>query len=90
MKYVFSASVLFLALAILTCLLIPRYYLIVVSADSPLVQMGPFATQAGCESARHRIPDAMFGNSDLTHDQSPTYANGREKMTQFMVCVPSR
>lgn len=87
MKYGFSASVLALALAILIYALMPRYYLIVASAssgDSPLalVQMGPFATQAGCEGARRRIPDAIFG---IVVDEKD-----REFFSHHMVCVSSR
>ncbi len=59
MKYVISASI--LALAILICAFMPRYYLIVAFPEKPVVQIGPFATQAGCEGARHRILDALLG-----------------------------
>ena len=91
MKYVLSASILVLAVAILIYALMPRYYLIVASpTDSRLVQVGPFATQAGCEGARYRIPDAIFGNSDLTLEKGPAYLQAREKMSRFMVCVSSR
>ena len=87
MKYVFSASILALALAILIYALMPRYYLIVASPTSsdspvPVVQLGPFATQAGCERARLRVPDAMLGinlNEEI-----------RELFSQHMVCVSSR
>jgi len=72
--------------------LMARYYLIVApggGGNSPLalVQIGPFATQAGCESARNRIPDAMFGNSDLNEKANE---KGSKAMSQFMVCVSSR
>ena len=87
MKYAISASILAVGLAILIFDLMPRYYLIVVSTssgDSPLavVQIGPFATQAGCEGARRRIPDAIFGTA---LDQ-----NDREFFSRRMVCVSSR
>ena len=87
MKYVLSASVLAVAFAILIYALMPRYYLIVVSptsSDSPVsvVQLGPFATQAGCERARVRVPDAILG-FDLTEE-------ARELFSRHMVCVSSR
>jgi hypothetical protein len=86
-KYILSASVLALALAILIYALMPSYYLIVVSAssgDSPLavVQMGPFATQAACERARRRVPDAIFG---INLDEKT-----REFFSRRMVCLSSR
>jgi hypothetical protein len=86
-KYIFSASILALAAAILIYALIPRYYLIFASPESsstPVVQVGPFATQAGCESARHRLTEIVFGTSD------PAYQQARDKMSRFMVCVSSR
>jgi hypothetical protein len=91
MKYVLSASILALAVAILIYALMPRYYLVIGSpTDFRLVQVGPFATQAGCEGARLRIPDAMFGNSDFALEKGPAYQQARDKMSRFLVCVPSR
>lgn len=87
MKYGFTASILAVALAILIYALMPRYYLIFASPESsstPVVQLGPFETQAGCESARHRLTEIVLGTSD------PAYQKAREKMSQFMVCVSSR
>ena len=84
MKYVISASILTLALAILICALMPRYYLIVAFTDSPVVQMGPFATQAGCERARQMVVDALLGTSD------PTYEGARYAVSLRMVCLSSR
>jgi ABC-type hemin transport system ATPase subunit len=83
-KYVTSASILALGLAILICALMPRYYLIFAFPNSPVVQMGPFATRAGCESGRHRLTEAVLGNSDPAHE------NERETISRFMVCVSSR
>jgi hypothetical protein len=80
-KYIVSASI--LAIAILIGALMPRYYLIFSESDRPVVQIGPFATQAACESARHRVPEAV-----LTSD--PKTEKTRDLLFRFTVCVSSR
>jgi hypothetical protein len=82
-RYVISASVLTLAIAILICVLIPRYYLLVAFPEKPMVEMGPFATRAGCESARQRMPDAIVGGHLVD-------GKDRDALSKFMVCVSSR
>ena len=77
MKYL-SASILALALAVLIFALMPRYYLIFMG--SSWVQMGPFATQAGCETARSRII-AFVVHKD---------PNDVAELSAVMVCVSSR
>jgi hypothetical protein len=84
-KYALSASVLALAIAILIYALMPRYYLIVAPSDLPLIQMGPFATQASCERARQRLWDAALAAGD------PNYAPPkRENVSGSMVCLSAR
>jgi hypothetical protein len=75
-----------LAVAILIYALMPGYYLIFASpgANSTVVQLGPFVTQAACESARHRLAEIIFGNSDLVSKEA------LEKMSRFTVCISSR
>ena len=84
MKYATSATVLALGLAILIWALMPRYYLIFAFPDSPVVQMGPFATQSGCENGRHRLTEAVLGNNDPAHESE------RNSISRFMICVSSR
>jgi hypothetical protein len=81
-KYVLSASVLAVAIAILICALMPRYYLIF-DHDS-VVQMGPFATQVACERARQKFTDAVLGMSN------PSDEPAREAVSRHMVCLSSR
>jgi hypothetical protein len=69
--------------AILIYALMPRYYLIVAFPEKPIVQLGPFATQAGCERARQLIPGIVAGGEPLNQ-------NGIDKLTAFLGCVSSR
>jgi len=88
-KYL-SASILALAVAILIYALMPRYYLVVAfPREVPIVQIGPFATQAGCENARRRILDAVLENSDLG-DKSADFDQAKKVISQLTVCVSSR
>jgi hypothetical protein len=89
-KYL-SASILALAVAILIYALMPRYYLVVAfPREVPIVQIGPFATQAGCENARRRILDAILENSDMIGDKSADYDQAKKVISQLTVCVSSR
>jgi len=85
MKYLLSASILSVAIAILICALMPRYYLLLAPPNLPFIQMGPFATQAACERARQRITDAALAASD------PNYpVPKRETISGTMLCLSSR
>ncbi len=68
---------------ILIYALMPRYYLIVAFPEKPIVQLGPFATQASCERARQRIPEIVVGGETLNQ-------NGIDKLTAILGCVSSR
>lgn len=71
-----------LAVVILIVALMPRYYL-VISLQATMVQLGPFATQTGCEDARHKVPDVILG--DRIVDEK-----NRSRLSGFMVCVATR
>jgi len=51
--------------AILIYALMPRYYLFVALPEETTVQIGPFATQTGYESARRETPDTIVGDAHL-------------------------
>jgi hypothetical protein len=69
--------------AILIYALLPRYYLIAAFPDKTMVQLGPFVTEAACESARREIPETVFGNRELD-------AKDKATVSGFMVCLALR
>jgi hypothetical protein len=72
-----------LLIAIMIYALRPRYYLIVAFPEKPVVQLGPFATQASCDRARQQM-------SEILVSSEPLEKKGREEITGVMDCVSSR
>lgn len=84
MKYAIAASILVLAIAVLICALMPRYYLVFAFPEKTVIQMGPFTTQSSCERAQHRIAEVFLGTSD------PADEKDIKDLSTLMVCVSSR
>jgi len=87
MKLRHAVTLALMGLAIISAILIyvstPRYYLIVLFPEKPIVQVGPFATQTACESARHRIAEVLY-------ERDPASKKDIEDVADLWTCVASR